>query len=72
MTYLENKGKIIPSEIGRLKNKAVASFSLSKGNSASVSFRAVATTDSGENQSYYIRWKGNSAKASADLKITDE
>jgi len=45
---------------------------LSKGNSASVSFRAVATTDSGENQSYYIRWNGNSAKASAALKITDE
>jgi len=48
-----------------------ASFYLTKGNSASASFKAVATTGSGENQSYYIRWLGNSSSSSAALKITD-
>lgn len=52
-------------------DKAVTSIKLSKDNTASSSFTAVSTTDSGENQSYYIRWEGNSSKASATLKITD-
>lgn len=52
-------------------DKAVASINLSNGNKASSSFTAQDTNDDGENQSYYIRWLGNSSKASAKVSITD-
>lgn len=54
-----------------LPDSAVTKISLSKGNSASSEFKAQATNSLGENQSYYIRWKGNSSKAKASLKLAD-
>lgn len=49
----------------------VASISLKKGESASSSFTSVATSDGGDNQSYYIKWSGNSSTAKATVSITN-
>ncbi|WP_146553438.1 MULTISPECIES: hypothetical protein [Rummeliibacillus] len=52
-------------------DEAVANFSIKKGATGKTSFHANATNSSGNNQSYYIRWYGNSSNSSANLKITD-
>jgi hypothetical protein len=52
-------------------DKAKATISLSNGKSKSAKFKAKKTNKSGENQSYYIRWRGSSSKAKASLKLTN-
>lgn len=52
-------------------DKSMTSVTISSPNSSSSSFKSVDTTDDGEVQSYYLKWKGSSSKATADLSFTD-
>lgn len=54
-----------------LPDSTMASFTVTNGNTGSSSFTAQLTTSSGDWQSYYINWAGNSSTASADVSFTD-